>query len=728
MRLRGLLFAVILLLKGIAYGQISQGGKPLEVSSLKSAEIPIVDMPLVNNKVLKSQMLEEQDSSPKLKPFRFAQPFEVSLSPKNSGEWVTASDGTKVWRLKIRSKGAYSLNLIFDQFKLPEGSRLFLYNEKENHTLGAFTSFNNKSTGMFAVLPVAGDEVTVQYEVPFNEPVEQDFVITQVNHDFIGILKFDPRRPLDELPGACNIDVNCGLGKNWSEIKDAVCRLIVNGKEICSGTLVNNTAENQKPYVLSAAHCYDRREYANTTLYTFNYESPYCAPLDGDPSNTISGAVLKAQYDSLDFALAELSLVPPPEFRPFYAGWDRSGNLPDSTVSIHHPQGHLKKIAIDKHKPEFSSYNSHYTNNGFIKILRWDYGVTESGSSGGGLFNQKKQLVGTLTGGIATCSNPVKDYFARFDMAWDFKSDSTKQLKYWLDPLKSTVLSIEGKRFYSGEDTCQAFTHLTDGDKHQNVPIVNSGQFQGYWGGTNSFGITGFVEKFSIDGNEQLHGISLGVGKVLDAPGGADSEISIRVYNGNDFPEKLIYSQNVSIKNLVADAMNFIGFNEMVEPAETFFIGFELSNMQPADTFVVYQSKRNFGKDNFFYYKKGSQWYNFSNANPDNYSMVNVFELVACNIEPGSNKSDTSLVDDPLKILVYPNPTKSAFILESGKQIVRSNISVFNLIGQQVHVKFGNQQNKKIEIDLSGNVPGVYFVRYNNGRSFVTQKVSFVPW
>ena len=84
--------------------------------------------------------------------------------------------------------------------------------------------------------------------------------------------------------------------------------MIVNGKEVCTGVLMNNTAENEKPYILSAAHCYDRWTFPDVTVYVFNYESPFCAPLDGDPLNSITGATMKAQYDSLDFALVELSL------------------------------------------------------------------------------------------------------------------------------------------------------------------------------------------------------------------------------------------------------------------------------------------------------------------------------------------------------------------------------------------------------------------------------------
>ena len=349
--------------------------------------------------------------------------------------------------------------------------------------------------------------------------------------------------------------------------------------------------------------------------------------LDGDPYHSVSGALMKAQFDSLDFALAELSTVPPPDFRPYYAGWDHSSDISESTVSIHHPQGDIKKIAFDNDSPGISDFNSHYIKNAFLKIERWDFGVTEVGSSGGPLFNNDKNLIGTLTGGVATCSNPVRDYFERLSLSWNYKSDSTKQLKCWLDPIKSGVSSLSGKQFYEGADLCNAYTNLTDEDNHGNISIINSGQFSGYWGGTNSVGITEFMERFSIYGNEQLSGVSIGVGKIIDSPGGVDSEITIKVYNGNELPETLIYLDKVKIKDLAEDAMNFIGFNEIVEPSESFFVGFELSNMQPLDSFVVYQSLRPAYDENFFYFKKDGLWLDFKDSNPADNAMSNVFEL-----------------------------------------------------------------------------------------------------
>jgi hypothetical protein len=361
-----------------------------------------------------------------------------------------------------------------------------------------------------------------------------------------------------------------------------------------------------------------------------------------------------------------------------------------------------------------------------LKILRWDGGVTESGSSGGPLFNPNKHVIGTLTGGQAVCGNPVNDYFARFNMAWDYRADTTKQLKYWLDPIKSGVQILDGKQFNEGENLCGAFTNLNDNDVYKMVPLTNANKFAGYWGGSNSIGITEFMERFSIEANEILSGVSLGVGKFKSKVTSNNSEITLKVYNGTQKPEQMIYSKVVKTSELAQDAMNFIGFSEDVKPGNIFFVGFELTNIQPLDSFAVYQSLRATGSENSFYLKQNGMWYNFVDSNPAKKAMANIFELVACNIDDLG--TDTPMVDNPQDILVYPNPSRSTFRIEAGRDIPDSQIIVFNLLGQKTEIKVTRIDSRKVDIDLTGNVPGVYFVRFDTGEEIISRKISFVPW
>jgi lysyl endopeptidase len=710
----------------IIKGQISQGGMPLKVPVLKSRGIPVIEMPRVNNAELIRLAEEERKAEPFIKSFRFAHSFDVRISPETEGIWVSDIGGYDVWILKLRSADALSIGVTFNEFRLPDGTRLFLFNEKENYYLGAFTSVNNKKFRKFGVSPVPGDEITIQYEVPVGLAERHNFVITKVNHDFTGLLDFDRYRPSGKLPGDCHIDINCEIAKDWNDVKDAVCRFVVNS-DICTGTLVNNTSENSKPYIITAAHCFSKPQDSEEAVFTFNYESPYCAALEGDPSNSISGAFMRAYSDSLDFALVELSESPPPGFRPYFAGWNKSGTIPDSTASIHQPEGHLKKISFDLDRPViYTVGSSRYIKNGFLKVIEWDLGVTEHGSSGGPLFDPMQNIIGTLTGGDAYCGYPYNDYFSRFDMAWEFRSDSSKQLKCWLDPLNKGVNYLEGRRLNFAEDLCLAYTNLDDSDYHENVSLINSEKFAGYWGGTNSAGITTIAERFSVTGNEQLSGVSLGVGKIVLGSSRSDSEISVNIYNGGAFPGNLIHSEKVLISTLRAACMNFIQLSATVEPADTFYVGIELSGIQPADTFVLFQSVRLPERENFFYFREDGTWYDFREENTENYSMANVIELVACNVDVLVN--DTPLVNNPQDALVYPNPTGNIFTFEAGQDIDLNNLKVFNIIGQEVKVKYSAVQGRRVRIDLSDNLPGVYFIRFKTEKGNIVKKVSYVPW
>jgi len=73
--------------------------------------------------------------------------------------------------------------------------------------------------------------------------------------------------------------------------------LIIGGRELCTGTLVNNTSQDKTPYVLTAGHCIENASDAQQTVFCFNYESPACgngeSSLNGYADQTLTGAILK---------------------------------------------------------------------------------------------------------------------------------------------------------------------------------------------------------------------------------------------------------------------------------------------------------------------------------------------------------------------------------------------------------------------------------------------------
>jgi hypothetical protein len=165
----------------------------------------------------------------------------------------------------------------------------------------------------------------------------------------------------------------------------------------------------------------------------------------------LSGAVLRSRRTPSDFCLVEITggLVGgtvPLSYSPYFSGWDNSGVIPTSSVSIHHPSGDIKKISFDDAAPGISQgmgsteANSTWT-------VEWDRNTTtEGGSSGSPLFDQNHRIIGQLWGGGASCSNlSSPDYYGRVANSWNpASSNSTNQLKFWLDPNNAGAQFIDG--------------------------------------------------------------------------------------------------------------------------------------------------------------------------------------------------------------------------------------------------------------------------------------------
>lgn len=583
---------LIALLTGLTYnssGQLSFGGIPASFSRLKKAtvEIPVIDMEPVDNNQL---LLEEQSDPRNLKSFFFAKRFNLDISPNHSGRWEVNGD-MKIWQIGLRSKGAWSLNLEFDKMIIPKGASLFIYTKDHTKILGAFTSDNEQSSGFFSTYPIAGDEIVVEYNEPVASAYPGELHLSSLNHDYKNVFG---TRPLGESE-FCNMDVLCPDASLYLIEKQAVVGLIVDGRQLCTGTFLNNTKQDKTPYLITAGHCITNALDAQKTIFCFNYESPACgngaSSLNGYSDQTLSGAILKARSDSLDFALVQLETAPPAEYRPYYAGWNRTMTIPTSTAAIHHPKGDVKKICKDLNSPTIGSYNSEFISNSFWAIGRWETGTTENGSSGCGLFNQNKLLIGTLTGGTATCSNPSNDLFAMFNKQWDFYKTSAKQLKFWLDPNGTGTTELAGLNPFDISNSCSVFTNAVAGENYILQKVA--GQTSGYKTGHNVLRISSYAERFGKTDQTLLSSVSIGVAKVSSKVMNQNSKITLKVYKedaNSGLPGTELVSMNIPFSLLSESKMNHIQLVNPIVIQNNYFIGYDIDYSNTADTFAVYHT------------------------------------------------------------------------------------------------------------------------------------------
>jgi lysyl endopeptidase len=390
-------------------------------------------------------------------PARFAVSADVAFNLTNSGTWQDVPDG-RLWRLRIQSPGAKSLNLGFTRFDLPEGAKLWVYDPDRSHVEGPYTARNRSPLGRLFTPVIEGDEVVVEVFVPAGAPQPQ-IEIQKVNQGYRGFAKSSGLTG-GGSEGTCEVDVVCPAGDAWRDQIRAVLVYTLNGNADCTGTLMNNTAHDFRPYVLSANHCQVDSSNADTIVAYWNYQSAACGTHGpGSTADNQTGATFRASNAPSDFLLFELNAIPNAAFNVYYAGWDATGTAPASSVGIHHPQTDVKAISGSSSAAQSANWGGGgqcspgISDSGSLNAsgnhwrIDWSTGVTEPGSSGSCIFDAAtKRCIGQLHGGPSACGLPgacEHDYYGKLSVSWTGGGTTATRLSDWLDPVGGT-LALDG--------------------------------------------------------------------------------------------------------------------------------------------------------------------------------------------------------------------------------------------------------------------------------------------
>ncbi|HET8647181.1 MAG TPA: hypothetical protein VFO85_16920, partial [Vicinamibacteria bacterium] len=388
----------------------------------------------------------EADRKPRRRPvpMRFAVAEAATFDLANSGTWQDLPDG-RLWRLRIHSPGAASNNLGITRFDLPEGAKLWIYDPSGKHVEGPYTRRNRSKAGSLWTPMIEGDEIVVEVFVPGGAG-QPAVLIGKVNKGYrgfgkVGLLGFSA--------GLCNIDVVCPEGNPWPNEIRSILAYTINGTSACTGNLMNNTAFDFRPFVLSANHCDVDATSDSTVVAFWNFQSANCGTHGpGNTTQNQSGATFRATSAASDFVLFELDAAPDPTFNVFFAGWDRSGTPPPGVAGIHHPRADVKSISFANTPPTLS---------GNFWQANWDVlgpnppnqvAITEPGSSGSCIFaNDTHRCIGVLSNGPSFCGATaanLHDFYGRFDVAWTGGGTNATRLSNWLDPNNSGVMGLDG--------------------------------------------------------------------------------------------------------------------------------------------------------------------------------------------------------------------------------------------------------------------------------------------
>lgn len=466
----GFKLRTIFLVCGFAFCAFATKAQPIAVQQ----NLPAVNE--VNVYAIRGYKSEELNATDNA-PTKYNQILSIGrllpsqITTDNSGQWNYTRTG-RVWRLKIKADKAKGITLFGKVKYMPKGAVLNLYDADASQWVGTYTAHNFKTHNILSTETVTGEEAILEYFEPYGVDKTANFIIESIGYMYRqekGGEGF--QRKAFGQSGGCHVNINCPEGGDWEDQKKAVVQMRVVRDFIigtCTGTLVRTTDKQYKPYLLTAMHCAlnpSEDSIVNDTMFAywqfkFNYESPTCAnPFNDSGFNKqiIIGSEVLAHSDDLggefgsDFLLLKLSTFVPSEWKSYYAGWNLDTvRQYDSGVSIHHPNGDIKKVSTYKWPLSFDEPFQTSPDDTHWEVI-WSktangHGTTEPGSSGAPLFDDNGLIVGTLTGGLSSCNNTSgTDLFGRIDWHWTRNgADSLRRLKYWLDPENTGAKSLQG--------------------------------------------------------------------------------------------------------------------------------------------------------------------------------------------------------------------------------------------------------------------------------------------
>nr|MCU0351387.1 serine protease [Flavobacterium sp.] len=366
------------------------------------------------------------DSSGSLKVGNY---IEAKINFMNESSKYVTSNEMVINQIRLKSKGAFYLDIGFEKFKLSENASIYVFSKDRKAVLGAFTHLNNRDNLVFQTAAVKGEEIVLELNCPKSEREQNVIEISSITHYFK-----DWFGTADQLP--CHNHVNCDESNDWcNQIRSVVLYTFPRkcddkrGTWTCSGAMMNNYYTDFTPYFLTAEHCTTCDIDWDKTMFYFNVQSPNCRDEWQNNWYTVQGSRRLTACGSwawnttnTDVALLELQDKVPLQYNTYFAGYDTrprgEWDGDDYVTAIHHPKGGVKRISHGIVDANFFSFT--WVKTGYWHVCYYD-GITQSGSSGSPVFlNKSKRVMGVTSHSTNSedCEGELCDYVSKLRSCW----------------------------------------------------------------------------------------------------------------------------------------------------------------------------------------------------------------------------------------------------------------------------------------------------------------------
>lgn len=350
--------------------------------------------------------------------------------------WSTVEGGARIARIEFSSAGAKAVRLSLAMPGEGAGVKVRVAAPDAADTALVLTGREiAQATATDGVLwspVVPGSTAVAEVEVAAGVDVTTlGLRIERLNHLVVaGADLLAPQAPLMRATGigssgACEIDAACALPTDAAleALSRSVARLVFVGSDgfayLCTGTLLNDSAQTNTPYLFTANHCIDSQAAASSIQSYWFFSAVACDSKTTPPYVALAGGgTLIGRSQDNDWSFVRLAATPPAGTR--LAGW-RAEPIATGTAgaALHHPSGDLLKLS--RGNVTGALFLEDDLVSGTFTEIVWSLGVTEGGSSGGAfatLAGGAYEVRGGLYGGLSLCSRPKDpDYYSRLEVA-----------------------------------------------------------------------------------------------------------------------------------------------------------------------------------------------------------------------------------------------------------------------------------------------------------------------
>lgn len=699
-----------LLVLGLQFTALAQEAPRPSHSFQLAKEIPTLQLQTPNLQDLAQEDLL-RDKQGVL--YRIGVAIPTHLSPQNAGLWTSNPDGSRTWQIIISAPGAEAISYLFEQFVLHGGSSLRIQNLYGQDVHPLLTSADVEVHQMQnAALCGGTTHLLTLTEPAYTTPSELYLDRIMYNYRSTG---YGGAEKINESD-PCEVNVNCSpVGDPWQDEKRGVARIyVVEGNQAgwCSGSLVNNTAQDCKPYFLTALHCGVNATASNMNQWKFffRYEAPTCTnpTTVGTLANYfISGCLRIADSgdsggnSGSDFLLVRLgntnnennviNNLKSANFNAYWNGWNASPNPTTGGASIHHPAGDIKKISTFTGNTISTQWGSAA---GSHWRVNWTantngHGVTEGGSSGSPLFDGAAgYIIGTLTGGASYCTSPnAPDQYGKMSFHWTANgTTSTEQLKPWLDPANQNVLVFGGSA-----DPCNPLagpcTASAVCDEHINTVSLNT------INNSSACGNNGYTDYSNIStslakGNTYTLTITPAILNNTQSIAYTDDEIAAWIDFNNDFD-----------------------FNDPAEQVAYVLVGSGWTNTFNVTIPLTSETGQVRMRVRISYQPDGA----ITPCGPATFGETEDYSI---NITSGVGIDEHPLA----QVQVYPNPANEVLFIDLKDLENVNSIALLDVNGKQIQ-ELTNVKNGLNTIQIEQFAAGVYQVRISQDGYQITQRV-----